>query len=219
VTDASMGYVSVIGDSWLHPIVKLVETLESFNPKGPNEVQASTFENGYSAAIVTLTVFLVESILNRTRYVMGVAPPSGGRQTALNFFRTQFPTSSLVDNLEELFVVRDMIAHNHLWEAQIEWGDEGLKFASEPMHPGRPLYGDPKFDKVFDKDTRKTCLLGINLFPTKICREDAITVLKCAYEILWFLETIDRNYCYLSIQPVEFSGQIMTFSDFVTQLN
>jgi hypothetical protein len=29
-----------------------------------------------------------------------------------------------VDSLEELFVVRDAIAHNHVWEAQYSWDDQ-----------------------------------------------------------------------------------------------
>ena len=219
MTNSTTDYVSVIGSSWIYPIVKLVETLESLKSKGLNNVQASSIENGYSVAIVTLAAFLVESFLNRTRFVLGVAPPSGKRQSALEFFRTQFAASGLGDRLEELFVVRDVTAHNHLWEAQVEWGDTGLEFVSEPTHLGKPLYGDNKFDKVLDRATRKTHLLGMNLFPTRICREDAVTALKCACEILLFLETTDHRYCYLSGLPVEFQGEVMQFADLIAQLD
>ena len=71
----SQGYVSIIGFNYLEPICSLLEKLESLDSRGPNEVQASQLENGYSAAIIVITVFLVESAIGRTQYDLGETPP------------------------------------------------------------------------------------------------------------------------------------------------
>ncbi len=206
------GYISIIGFSYLSPIVRLLETLESLDSKGPNPVQASPLENGYSTAIIILTMLLVESAIARTQYVLGEKPP----KKALEFVRKTFVSSDFVDQLEELFVVRDVIAHNHVWEAEFIWDDQfGMKLISAALEKG---YGDKKYAKVFDSATRKTRRLGINLFPTRICREDAIAVLKNAVEFLRFLERLDRRYVYISPQQVNFRGRPRPFVDLVLSL-
>jgi hypothetical protein len=206
------GYVSIIGFSYLNPIARLLETLESFDSKGPNPVQVSIVENGYSAAIIILTVLLVESAIARTQYVLSENPP----KKPLEFVRKTYSSSSFVDKLEELFVVRDVIAHNHVWEAQFIWDDQsGMKLISATLKEG---YGDKKYAKVLDPRIRKTRRLGINLFPTRICREDATTVLKNAVEFLMFLENLDRRYVYISPQYVKFRGVHKPFVELVLDL-
>jgi hypothetical protein len=206
------GYVSIIGFSYLSPIAKLLETLESLESKGPNPVQTSTLENGYSAAVIILTLLLIESAIARTQYVLNEKPP----KKALEFALRTYANSGFVGKLEELFVVRDVIAHNHVWEAEFIWDDQsGMKLISAALKEG---YGDKKYEKVLDPTNRKTRQLGINLFPTRICREDATTVLKNAVEFLRFLESIDRHYVYISPQYVKFRGEMRPFVDLVLTL-
>jgi hypothetical protein len=212
MTPTSSGYVSVIGINYLHPLSSLLESLESLNPKGPNEVQASPLENGYSVAIIVLAVLLLESAINRTQYVRGEKPP----KKPVNFVRATYPTSAFGDKLEELFVVRDVIVHNHLWEAQITWDEQmTMGLVSANREEG---YGDKKFDKVLNPAERKTRQLGLNLFPTRICRTDAVLVLKNVVEFLLFLENGDRRYIYISPQPVKFKGNMVNFTDLVASL-
>ena len=211
MSDSTEDYVSVIGSSFLHPIATLLESLESLELKGPGEVQASSLENGYSAAIVALTVFLLESALNRTRYVQR----KSYRARSLDFFRQAFPGSGLDNRLEELFVVRDVVAHNHLWDAKIKYNEHGLELISASL---LPEYGDKKFKKVVDWNTRKTRLLGLNVFPTRICRADAVIALKCTLDVLAFLEKADRRYFYITPQLVKFKEQMTTFRDLIQQL-
>ncbi len=205
-------YVSIIGSNYLRPITTLLEILESLDSKGPNEVQASAVENGYSAAIIILMVLLVESAVARAQYIRHETPPKG----PLDFVRAIYPDSGFVDKLEELFVVRDAIAHNHVWETKFSWDDEvGMKLISAGLKKG---YGDRKFRKVHDKSARKTAQLGINLFPTRICRQDARVVLKNAVEFLMFLENQDRRYVYISPQYVKFRGSFIPFVELVVGL-
>ncbi len=208
----SSDYVSVIGINYLYPIASLLATMDSLDPTGPNEVQASPYENGYSVAIIVLAVLLLESAINRTQYVRGEKPP----KKPVNFVHSTYPSSAFGDILEELFVVRDVIAHNHLWEAQVTWNEQmGMQLASTARQEG---YGDKKFDKVLDSKERKTRLLGVNLFPTRICRADAVLVLRNVVEFLLFLEREDRRYFYISPQIVKFKGDVRLFVELVTSL-
>jgi hypothetical protein len=206
------GYVSVIGTSYLFPIADLLGELNSLNTKGPNEVQASPRENGYSTAIIILTVLLLESAISRTQYVRGEKPP----KKPLEFIKNNYPGSGYSESLEELFVLRDVIAHNHLWEAKFYWDENmGMKLLAAGIIEG---YGDTKFKKVRNSTSRMTRLLNLNLFPTRICRSDCITVLKNATEFLLFLEDKDRNYIYLSPQYVMYLGKLRPFVDIVNEL-
>ena len=213
--NAEQEYVSVIGKNLLIPMVKLLESLKLSGVRSVNEVQTSPFENGYASAIILLAVLLLESMLNRTRYVMGLASKRKG-DSVLTFFRSNFPDSGLCDKLVELFVVRDVIVHNHIWEAKIKYDkDYTLKLVSASLLEG---YGDKKFNNAIDDRERKTRLLKINLFPTRICWSDIVTVLKMAIDILLFLEQKDRRYVYISDEYIEFDGETIKFPDIVSDL-
>ncbi len=132
------------------------------------------------------------------------------------FVQATYPFSEFGDKIEELFVVRDVIAHNHLWEAEIFWDEQlNMKLVSAEREEG---YGDRKLDKVLDPVERKTRKLGINLFPTRICRADAVLVLKSVVEFLLFLENEDRRFIYISPEPVKFKGRMAMFVDLVANL-
>src|SRR5690606_34218681 len=132
-------------------------------------------------------VLLIESVINRIQYLRGENP----LKKPIKFVRDTFPTNGFADYLEELFVVRDVIAHNHIWEAQIFWDENyDLKLISANLSAG---YGDNKFNQVVDPKSRSTKLLKINLFPTRISKQDCVITLKRAVEFLLFLENQDRN--------------------------
>ncbi len=211
-SNQSQGYISVIGPNYLYPICRLLEVMQTLDSK-PNEVQTSQLDNGYSASIIVLSVLLLESMINRTQYVRGEKPPN----KPVDFIRSTFPDSGFADKVEELFVTRDVIAHNHLWETRFVWDDQaGMRLISTQLETG---YGDKKFERVIDLKERKTKNLGINLFPTRICRQDAITVLKMVFEVLSFLENQDPNSVYISVQPVQFGNTLMMFKDLIAGLH
>ena len=207
------GYVSIIGMRLLNPIIILVETLNSLDPKGPNEVQASEFENGYSASIIILSVLLIESFTNRAQDVRG----DKKLLSPLSFVKDIYSSSGFLEQLEELFVLRDAIAHNHIWDAEFYW-DEKLAMKLVSAEPRDEYSGDSKFKKVRDLESRTTRILKLNLFPTRICRSDAVIVLKKTVEFLLFLERQNNNYVYLSPQIVKYKGNIVKFIDVVNDV-
>lgn len=205
------GYVSIVASNFVFPIISLFESLDSLDRHPPNEVQASPLENGYSLAIITLTVLMVESAVSRTQYMMKLAPP----QKALEFIKREFP-NDLFERVEELFVVRDTIAHNHVWEANVYWDEDGkLRLVDAQRVKG---YGDKKFEKVVDGNTRITKILGLNVFPNRICRSDAVTVLRTAFEFLSAVERKSHNYFSVSALIVKYKGAVIYFEKFMSQI-
>src|SRR5689334_13699957 len=95
------GYVSIVASNFVFPIASLIESLDSAGAQTPNEVQASPLENGYSLAIITLTVLMVESAVSRTQYMMKLSPPN----KAIEFIKREFP-DDLYQKVEEIFVIR-----------------------------------------------------------------------------------------------------------------
>ena len=213
VKDIEQDYITIIGGNLISPIVKLLEALESSGVRSVNDVQTSPFENGYSAAIILLAIVSLESKINR---ISCITNSESKEERALSFFNNKFPDSRLNDKLLELFVVRDVIAHNHVWEAKVRCDEnDDLKLVSAFLRDG---YGDTKYRKAIDKNSRKTKLLKINLFSTRICWADVIIVLKTFVETLLFLEDKNRSYSYISNDYVEFKGESIKFVDLVIRL-
>jgi len=78
--------------------------------------------------------------------------------------------------------------------------------------------GDDKFDRVIDTKKRKTRSLGINLFPTRINREDVIIVLKEVLDFLLYIENKDRNYVYITPQFLLIDNTPVSFVDYVRRI-
>ena len=144
--------------------------------------------------------------------MMKVSPP----QKALAFIKQEFQ-SDLYKKVEEIFVIRDIIAHNHVWEANVYWDENGkLRLVDAQRVKG---YGDKKFDKVVDSNNRKTKILGLNVFPNRISRADALTVLKTAYEFLSEMERKDHNYFSVSALIVKYNGNVIDFKKFMSEIS
>jgi hypothetical protein len=206
------GYISIVASNFAFPIVSLFESLDSAGAHAPNEVQASPLENGYSLAIITLTVLMVESAVSRTQYMMKLSPP----QKALEFIKREFPID-VYEKVEEIFVIRDTIAHNHVWEANIYWDENAkLRLIDAQQVKG---YGDKKYEKAVDRNSRKTKILGLNIFPNRICRTDALTVLKTAFEFLSETQRKDHNYFSVSTLIVKYKGTVMDFKKFMSEIS
>jgi hypothetical protein len=211
----STGYLSIVGFSLVEPLLHLVDTLEAMELKEPNEVQTGGQENGYSAAIVVLSVLILESAINRVRYFEEKEEKEGRRLTATAYFHTICPDSTLAAAVNEVFTVRDVIVHNHVWEAQIYWDrGQGMRFI-EPTKL-REGYGNNRFMQVMEPVTRLSQHLKLNLFPSRIWRQDAYLVLKTVGQALRTLEKsghirLDSVFC-------EFRGRELTFSEAIADL-
>ena len=207
---AKQDVVSIIGGSYLHPIARLFEALTSLS-LGPVAEGATVLENGYSVAILTLSVLFAESYLRRACYVRG----DPAYRSALSYARREFSDYSRLDCLEEIFVARDIVAHNHLWGSLVEWDDDGNMHTSDTKHLAG---GDPKFERVANTATLRTRRLDLRLVPTSVCHVDAAVVFAEAARFVIHLESIDRRYAYLSEQILKYRGKALRFPEFLSQL-
>ena len=100
-----------------------------------------------------------------------------------------------------------------MWVAEIAFDEEhGMKLVEAKR---RENYGNTRFDRVVDQQSRTTRQLGLNIFPTRICRRDAAVVLRTTVEFLLFLERQDRRYFYISPQHARFHGAYVLFTELV----
>ncbi|MBI3805643.1 MAG: hypothetical protein HY282_17980 [Nitrospirae bacterium] len=203
-------YVPVLFASLLQPIVDLFDHMEKKEPKGPNEVQASKHENGYAASIAVLTVIVIESVCNRARHVYGLVDRNGAVQTL-----RELQAGGLADDVEELFVLRDVIAHNHIWEAIAEDDTTGLTLVSATKHPS---YGDAKFNRTVDLEIRQTRRLHLDIFPARIHRQTAIVVLQKCVEVLRFLENSDTRLVGSTDPHIIWKSRPVAFYQWVDEL-
>lgn len=212
LSSAPGNYVSVLYNRLLQPIADLFELMDSSGPRGPNDFQASEPENGYSSAIVVLSVLALESALNRVRHVRNENERVSPIETLRNL-----RAGELADDVEELFVLRDIIAHNHIWQERIRTNNEHkTQLLSAELSSG---YGDRKYSKVVDMETRLTRRLKLDVVPIRIHRATAVVVLKTCVASFHFLEGSGGNYLPLASASVLLrDGRELPFCSWVEAL-
>tara|TARA_X000000950_G_C13704194_1_gene573411 strand:+ start:41 stop:496 length:456 start_codon:yes stop_codon:yes gene_type:complete len=150
----------------------------------------------------------------RTRYIHKAAGNDLNRVSVVNFIRKKYSDYNLEDITNEIFVVRDLIAHNHLLKTSYRLEDYGM----EKIGVERVSSGDGKFSANVNKGTETTKILELNTNPIRIGYTDAVAVLKTAWENLIFLENKDRNQCYVSHLHVKHQGQHILIGKLIDQL-
>jgi hypothetical protein len=205
-------YVSAVFVHLLQPIADLCDRMLQLPSAEPNELQTSHMENGYAISVIALTAFLLEGACARARYI------SGSDQKRCSPWDTlwNFGEEELANKIEEIFVVRDAIAHAHLWKAKITWEKNDLRFHAPPVR--LPGYGDKKFERLVDPDSRTTRELKLDVFPTRIHRRTAIIALKECAKALEFLESKNRQFVYLTPQHVRIGDKVVRFNKWVREL-
>jgi hypothetical protein len=211
-TTEAHDYLSAVFIGLLQPIADLCDRMLQLDCGEPNEVQTSPMENGYAVSIIALAVFLLEGACGRARFISG----SNQKQCSAAKTLRDFGRNDLAEKVEEIFVVRDAIAHAHLWKAKILWTKNDLRFAQPPVR--LPGYGDKKFQRVVDLNSRTTRQLKLDVFPTRIHRRTAVIALKECAKALQFLESTDRRIVYLTPQPVRVGGRFIPFYQWVREL-
>ena len=207
--------ISIIGSSYLQPIIDLLEKLQHHDNGKEDSVMAGCCPNGYAASICLLSVVLLESYVMRCRYIHGVIDKELNKTSVVDFIKQKYADYPHKSITTEIFVVRDLIAHNHLLKISYSMIDGGMtsngikRFSS----------GDKKFKVYVDRVTEKTLGLKLNTNPIKICFNDAVKVLNVVWDNLIFLENKDRRQCYVSHLLIKYEGKHIKFSDVLKILN
>jgi hypothetical protein len=215
-----MEMISSLIGAYFYAITHLLSELKQTQPLKPNQVQTGIGENGLACGIVTLSVFCLEATLNRVRNERGDTADRTSEDFISNtkYVKLVLGDSKLADYSEELFAIRDTIAHNHIWSAEIDWNGESgtMQFVDEPQLVAG--YGDNRFHRVTNPETRKTNRLGLNVFPNRIWRRDAFIVFKTLFLLLKAFENANRNYVYFSHIPYKFGDDVISIEEIYEQI-
>lgn len=207
--------VTIVGSSYFQPITDLLSHLMEEQKPASSEVQTSSHENGYCTSLVLLLVTMLESYVMRVRYINRGSFPIE-RTPAIKYLRQIYPDYQRSNELIEIFVVRDVIAHNHLWEIDFTWSEESVM--SLLQADKESTSGDTKYENVVNKQSRRTSTLDLNILPTKVDRTDVFKVFDIVWETLIFLESKNRNQCYVSHLYVRLNGHRKLFGELGDEL-
>ena len=201
--------ISIIGDSYLEPICVLLEKLDKFNEQRNNGVQSGYYVNGFSVSICLLAVACLESYIMRVRYVLKATQREIDKDPVSTYLPQNFPDFPYTEELLEIYIVRDVVTHNHLWEFGVNWanGDIDLIGAFNKSS------GDLKYRAQVDLEKRQTKKLSLNINPIKIGKSDAVTVLQTMWRILAYLQDQDLQFCSVTEHYCKFGGKLVRFGE------
>jgi hypothetical protein len=158
---------------------------------------------------------MFESYISRLRFAQRSHPAANARN-ALDVLFGIYPSLSFKRALTDVYVLRDSIFHNHLWEIEFSWtGSPSTTFHGAVLDPA---YGDAKHRGRVNTKTRRTKALGLNIVPTRVDRRDALKVFKTVWKALLFLESKDRWQCYVSDQHIRYQREALLFGDLQDKL-
>jgi hypothetical protein len=204
--------VSIIGGSYFQPIADLVDRWFSRSRPRSNAVQSGYYENGYSASAILLLVAMFESYVVRVRY-MNRGRVKNNLRNALDVLFDLYPSIRYKKALTDVYVLRDVVFHNHLWEIDFLW-------AGSPdmvMHKATrdSAFGDKKYQARVNLKTRRTKALGLAIVPIRVNRTDTRKVFETLWKTLLFLENKNRSQCYVSHIDVHYRGKSILFGDLI----
>jgi hypothetical protein len=204
--------VTIVGSSYFEPISVLLEELEKHDKGSSNEVQSGYFVNGFASSICILSVVCLESYVMRVKYVNKAAQNDIDKTPVPVYLKNLYPDFPFEQELYEIHVVRDVLAHNHLWEVSFSWDD---KKGMVHNKSNRRSSGDKKYNQYVDSSKNLTSKLGLNVNPLKVSVSDVRALIQTVWKILLFLEGKDRNQCYVSHLSVKYKGNIQKFGEII----
>lgn len=209
--------VTIVGPAYFQPIADLIDRwLTIAGRTRPNRVQSGYYEHGYASAVVLLLVAAFESYVARVRYIQGSKISSSCR-SALDVVRALYPKLRHMKALEEVYVLRDTLAHNYLWVIDYEYGSSPSMVMKSAQKS--PAYGNhAKFRSRVDMATHKTKALGLHVLPSRIDRRDARKVFQTVWKTLRRFEQMSMQQCSIRTERVRFRGETVLVSQLETIL-
>jgi len=204
--------VTIVGSSYFEPISVLLEKLNKYDKGSSNEVQAGYIVNGFASSICLLAVVCLESYVMRVRYINKANQNEVDKVSVPVYLKTLYQDFPFENELFEIHILRDTLAHNHLWEVSYSWDDE----KDMVLHAvNKWSSGNKKYKQYVDTKTNVTKNLGLNVNPIKVGPTDVNSVLQTVWKVLIFLENKNRNQCYVSHLHFKHKGKLMKFGEIV----
>lgn len=211
-----MKTVSIIGDAYLQPAVDLLDkTFTTSRLRWRTQIKVISYENGCAAGSCMLAMLCLESYIVRLAYIKK-ATQNRTRLNALNFFAAQYPTYHGLERIREAFVLRDVLAHNHLWEIET-----ATNRSRDEIIVGAVLHscsGDKKLQQSLDQRTRRTKRTRIHVIPFQVGREDAVKIHEIVFQALRHMENDDITVCQASHLRVHFRRKYRLWHEVIGEM-
>lgn len=183
----SENIITVAGSSYFQPISDLVERLLQRERRKVVAGRVGYPENGYALSIVLLLVVALESYVGRVSYLQREEPKVGKKKgtSVPDYIASLRKSFGMQKSLTEVFVLRDVIAHSHVWELTVsDHAVHGQVLRAAALLPG---YGDYKYKVVINPRTRRSSVLGLNLVPSAVGIREVHKVFTVVWRTLEFL--------------------------------
>lgn len=181
--------ITVAASGFFQPILDLCERMVQ-RPRQPVVASRVAFrDNGYALSVVLLAVVMFESFIGRVSDLQGRPGASGRtirpRESVPDYLialRKSFP---LEKSLIEVFVLRNAIAHGHVWSLTVSpHATRGSVLREAKLGAA---YGNAQHRLRVNPNTRRTRALGLHVVPSAVGRDEVVKVLGVIHRVLLFL--------------------------------
>lgn len=208
--------ITVVGSSYLQPIADLVDKVALAASRRPPESKVSHSENGYAAACVVLLVALLESFTARVRFKR--SSEITGTPSVPDILVALFPNLPTRNVLHEIFLIRNVVVHNHLWHLDVS--DEAVPEPQTIAIPKELGFSVNKnYDTLVDVATRQTINLRLNAVPTWVGISDVSSIFETVWRTLEHMNKVNYDHTPLADRSIRFRGSRADFEALQSHLS
>lgn len=177
----------------------------------PNQNKA--LEKWFVLTTIIIIAVAIESFLNRLNHDVPRIDKKDFLKEYLDWKLKQTPDNDiekayLVENIKDIFILRNVLVHNYIYEYEIDENLDGIKLVNSRSKN----YWNPDFEKNIDIITNKTLKLGLNVMPDNVDIDDLKIVVEYYYRLLKVI-SVGRNNI---LQNTHYLGTIITFENVLT---
>lgn len=194
VSDISDDYISLIGSEWADPIADIASAWRVRLNQPGYPTHLTLRDKGACKAIILLLTVMLESYSLKAGigniYDTGTATPD--KFDVRDWWKRSGYVD--VDGVLDVFVIRDVLAHNHLYSYSLDWVSD-----KEPAY-SHIIGGDKLFKaRVIDGKLKHS---GLFCNPETICPKEVIGVAKIVRSAMNYLS---QNYSGLGDTDFHFA--------------
>lgn len=209
--------ITVVGSAYFQPIADLIENMVRKPAPDPYPAGTSHRENGYAASITVLLVATLESYMARLRFVRSADLIAEGKSTP-DLLAEYFPDLPNKQELVEVFLLRNLLLHNHLWHLDVSDVEvQDAPTLSTPKELG--FQTNKQYDSIVDTAKRKTRTLGLNASPTAVDRTDVVKVFEVIWHTLSFMNAKNFSHTPLAGRLVRYAQKSCQFEELIERLS
>lgn len=207
--------VSVLGSHYLPAVAGLIDALKALPDPQLDDDLPPGKEAGLSASICILMTVAFESWV-RKLILMESSGSTRPRLHPLEFLGAKYRQFPHLPAMYEVFVVRDLLVHNHVWEIDLTADDSyNISVESASLAHGGT---DSKYRRVVDSSTRVTKLLKLHVMPTQVDRSDAAVVVRNVWDSMLWLQGDTPMAMHVDHYALVREGGKLYFATYVNEL-